>query len=712
MTISIVSATPQVIYQGIQDNSTRELTRDPEVRPQHFPFIPLFTQKGPTDIAEPVLGDSFTSIYGANSLDETSKWATHGTVLAKKINEAANMFFVKRLEPADAGPPASLRLYADVLPTQVDEYEQNTDGSWTLDPSNGQPIPTGEKIAGYLVKFVVAAVTTNPDGSTDFGAGTIVPGDQTDELTATQSDRYPLFDLRVPSFGSYGNNNGLRFWAPTQKSSDPIDTRIIQNESAYPFRFGFVTRADEISTARTQSTLAGDPYLDLVFRPKTLNRANGQGDEISIHKRLIQGYNDLGNPNGLPNVYGAFNTLAVYDKNINDLLQLFYTAEKPFISEEWSDFDGVSASDFWRFNFVGGQSSFGVPYSSFRIVTGEANSLRLTENATTWATGGSDGTMNLEAYDTLVRDEMANWADETHPYQDDALYPVRIMYDTGFGFETKKALTSLIALRKDTAVVLSCHQVGQRELTASQETAMATSLRSLLRLYPESDLFGTPTVRGVVMGRSGPLLDSVYEHADAMPVTIELASKAARMMGAGDGRWKPEYAFDNAEDGAGSILRMFGKVNVSFTPIRVRNNDWDAGLNWVQQYERRSLFWPALKTVYPDDTSVLNSFFTMLACCELEFLGAKAWRRYTGSSGLTDAQITDRVNKYITDNVTGRFAGRFVIVADAQITDGDKKRGYSWTLPIKIYAPNMKTVETLRIEAYRIEDAPADAVTQ
>ena len=56
MTISIVSATPQVIAQGIQDLSTRELTRDPEVRPQHFPFTYAFTPKGPTDIAEPVVG--------------------------------------------------------------------------------------------------------------------------------------------------------------------------------------------------------------------------------------------------------------------------------------------------------------------------------------------------------------------------------------------------------------------------------------------------------------------------------------------------------------------------------------------------------------------------------------------------------------------------------------------------------------------------------
>ncbi len=709
MTISIVSATPQVIFQGIQDNSTRELTRDPEVRPQHFPFTYTFAPKGPIDIAEPVVGDSLVSIFGQDTVDETSRWATHGTVLIKTLNEAANLQFLKRLKPDDAAGPATVRFVADVLATQVDEYELMPDGSLKLD-ANGRPIPTGEKIAGHLVKYI-ATQAVDAQGVANFGEATQTPGDQTDETTATQSIRIPLFDLRVPSFGSDGNNQGFRIWAPTQRSSDPIDTRILRNEFAYPFRMGFVRRANELSTSKAVNSLAGEQYMDLVFRDKVLNRSNGK-QPISIHKRLISGYNDRGNASGLPNVYGPFDTLAVYDKNLDDLLKQLYAAEKPFIDEEFSDFDGVSELDYWRFNFISGVSSLGVPYKSFQIVTGEADSIRLTENATTWAAGGTDGTMTLETYNQLVAREVADWADETSPYQDDALYPVRIMYDTGFAFETKKALTAFIAKRKDTALVLCTHTVGEPALTASQETAMAISLRSLLRLYPESDLFGTPTVRGVVMGRSGPDMQSQYEYADNMPVVIELAEKAARMMGAGDGRWKPEFAFDTAEDGAGSILRRFAKVNVSFTPVRVRNTDWDAGLNWVQQYERRSLFWPALKTVYPDDTSVLNSFFTMLACCELEFLGAKAWRRFTGVSSLTDDQLVDRVNKYITDNVTGRFAGRFVIIADGQITDGDKQRGYSWTLPIKIYAPNMKTVETLRIEAWRMEDAPADAVTQ
>jgi hypothetical protein len=34
----------------------------------------------------------------------------------------------------------------------------------------------------------------------------------------------------------------------------------------------------------------------------------------------------------------------------------------------------------------------------------------------------------------------------------------------------------------------------------------------------------------------------------------------------------------------------------------------------------------------------------------------------------------------------------------------DAVRGYSWTLPIKVYGNNMKTVMTTYTESYRMED--------
>lgn len=236
-------------------------------------------------------------------------------------------------------------------------------------------------------------------------------------------------------------------------------------------------------------------------------------------------------------------------------------------------------------------------------------------------------------------------------------------------------------------------------MSSSQESSLAIALRTRLQMYPESDFFGTHVMRGMIMGRSGKLLNSQF--GKKLPLSFELAVKAAKYMGAGNGVWKSGFSFDQAPNNA---IEMFSEVNVTFTPATVRNKDWAVGLNWVDSYDRKTLYFPALKTVYDNDTSVLNSFFTMMACIELQKVGERTHRRFSGVSSLSNAQLIERVNTFVKENTNSRFDGRFVIEPDAYFTAADVARGYSWTLPIKIYAPNMKTVMTLSVQSFRLED--------
>ena len=74
---------------------------------------------------------------------------------------------------------------------------------------------------------------------------------------------------------------------------------------------------------------------------------------------------------------------------------------------------------------------------------------------------------------------------------------------------------------------------------------------------------------------------------------------------------------------------------------------------------------------------------------------------FSGNSSLTNAQYASEVVKYINKKVEGRFDGAYVIVPETYYTAQDIARGYSYTTKIKIYAPNMKTVQTLGIIALR-----------
>lgn len=701
MTTTIVNASPKTILLGIDDQSTRQPVSEPEVRPTHLPFVWLYTQKGP-DEPQLVVGASLTEMYGAESFNLRAKWATHQTVLSNVVNAQGNSQMIKRIKPIDAGPPAAVRLWADVLPTQVPEYERNVDGSIRLD-EDGDKVETGNMIAGFKVKFVVTAVTAAPGQTEDpFGTAQILPGDQTDPLNATQSNRYPILDLAAPSFGSYGNNNAFRIWAPTSRSSSPVNDQVIENEKVYPFRIACLARADELSSARLIASEAGEPYINFSFKKDTIDRTTDR--DLYIGDNFLTSYSSF--EKGFPPKWGPFGRMAVYDSNIQLLVEQFYNAEVPFI-DSFSDFTG-GVDEEYRFNFISGQSSQGVPYHSFILVNDASNSVVLTENSTLFARGGTDGTMNEDLFAGLVAEEAVRWGDRNERIQDTARYPVSFAYDTGFPLATKYALANFISVRKDTFLVMSTYDVNGIELSAADESSLAIAIKTRLTLFPESENFGTPTCRAMIIGRYGRMVGTQYRKK--LPLTLEIAIKSAAYMGAGNQVWNNANRFDRDP---GSQLQYFTDVNETFTPETVRNKDWTNGLVWVQYTTRETLFFPALKTIYNNDTSILNSYFTVVACCELEKIGEQVWRELSGASDLTEAQVIkeaqDRVNAKVAAN--GNFDGRYVVVPRAYFTAADTARGYSYHLEIAIYGANMILVQTLNIAARRISDLEQNNVT-
>jgi hypothetical protein len=685
------------IFQGADDLSTQQVTPAPEQIPQHLPLIPLYTQQGPLT-TELVSGADLTTIYGADSFDLRKPWANHATVLAKLVNGQGNAIQVKRMQPADAAPPATLRLFLDVLPVQMPQYQRNADGSFKTDTS-GNPVPVtggGATAPGFIAKWVLEQVQV-VEGVSDFGAAVEKAGDLTFTGGTGTSQRTPILDLQVPSFGAYGNNNGIRLWAPTLKSSTPLNQSILENDGVYPFRIACVQKSTTTGTAKAISTIDGAQFLDFTFKPNTINLALDA--QVSIQDIFIPAWQALNKADGTADQFGPFGQIHVYDANIQALVAQFYAAEYAHNAAltTYSDFTGAAGEE-WLFNFVGAQTSQGVPYSTYALNTGDVDAVYLSPASNLYAAGGTDGTMNDTLFAGLVSDFIAAYADTTNPVMDMVGSPESIFYDSGYPLTTKQALAQFISQRKDLFVVLSTFSTLSPTLTASEESSMAVALKAYLQQFPESDYFGTPTMRGMVVPGSGTLTGSQY--TKPLPLTLEVAYKAAAYMGAGNGKWKSGKSFDMTP---GSEIDLFSDINVTFWPAQVRNKDWTNGMVGVELFERRKAYFPALKTIYDDDTSVLNSFFNAVAICYLEKIGDKARRTYSGVTSMSNGQLISAINKFVTNAVNGIFDNRFKIVPVTTITGQDAQRGYSWTLKIQIYAPNMKTVGTLAIESYRLD---------
>lgn len=690
MANQIVNAAPMVIDYGTQDLSTRLLPREPELIPQHLPKFYLFAQKGPLT-PQLVVGNERDNMFGSESFNLRGKYANHSTVFANLVNAEGNACMIQRVIADNAGPEATLIAWLDVLPTTVDLYERNTDGSIKLD-TLGDPIITGTT-AGFKVKWVVTNHTSKADLQAKFGQLNIQTGDQVDPVTGDQSQRYPIFELKHSFQGEYGNSCGIRLSAPTLDTVAAMPTKMMANSAAYPYFISVIRKPDVLSSPAIVQTLFGEQSTMVTFKKDVIDPLTDK--ELYIGDTLIEAYQNLTDLR-YPKLFGDFGTLKVYDNNIATVLALFHTAEIPYI-DQFSDFTS-NANDKHLFNFVTGVSSQNVPYHSFVFVD-SANTVRFSEYTNVYAAGGSDGTMDHATHALLVKNNVNRYLDPNDELQELAVNVESIIYDTGFPLETKYALCSFISQRKDTFVVLSTHDVEDRILTASEEHSLAIALRTRLQMYPESDYFGTPVMRGMIVGRSALLRNSQY--TKHLPLSAEIAIKSARYMGAGNGKWKNGSHFDGAP---GSVVDYMYDINITWVPASVRNRNWDVGLNWVQAYDRRSYFFPALKTVYADDTSVLNSYFTALAICQLNKIAHAAWREFSGVSHLTNAQLITRVNDFVNGRTANRFDARFVIQPDTFMSDMDLLRGFSWTLPVKIYANNMKSVMLTYVQAYRMED--------
>jgi hypothetical protein len=696
---TIVNGAPMTVLNGIQDKSTRVLPIEPEVLPTHLPKVYIFAQKGPTK-PQLVVGNGRDRMYGSDSFDLRSKFANHQTVLSNLVNAEGNAQMIERLVPADAGPKSNFLLSLDLLPADIPQYARDSAGLIQLDSITGLPVPVAPAATtpGFIAKWVVTSVTSKGPNDADsdlFGVASSGSGDQT--LGGQQSTRYPILEFWANSEGSFFNNTGLRFWAPNENSTGGVNTTVMSSRGVYPFRMSAISRASSSSTAKITATLAGEPFFDFCLKPGVINPATDAqfylGD-VYLGKFESKDVR-------FPPQFGDLNGFKIYQENIDTVLGLLYNAEANFFGTTGSDFTVGQSADVGKYlyNLFTFASSSNAPYYSIKLNTADANAVRLSEGTNIFAKGGSDGTLTSESFNQMVASSVAEYANPNSELMNSAVYVESIIYDTGFDLDTKKALCNFISIRKDTAVVLGTYEVDGQSMSASEDHSVAVALRTKLQMFPESDYFGTPVVRGIIIGRNGVLRNSQF--TKRLPLTLELAVKSAKMMGAGNGRWKQEYVFDKAPT---NQINMFDDVSVTYTPAQQRNKDWDVGLNYAMNFSRSALYFPALKTAYNDDTSVLNSYFTMMACVELNKVGERVHRMFTGSTTLTDAQLIERVNQAVENMTVGRFADLFKIVPAAYMSDADVARGYSWTLPIRIYANNMKTVMTLSIESYRMSD--------
>lgn len=676
--MNVTSGSPQAILNGIDDQSIRALDPVRESLPQHLPYVQFFAERGPEDHIFYGLGSGMTKVYGAKSFDYRERFANHSTVLVNSLNEQGNLMALRRVVPADA-TMSMLRLYVEMVASELVVYERNDDGSFKLD-ADGKKIDTGATTPGIKLRWVTREIQG------DFGSASKAAGDLQGSDPGNVSTMYPVLDMPASSRGAYGNNLGFRLSAPTLLSNVPVDDEVVEDQKAFMYRLQILERSSANGTPFVQKTLNGDQYVEFSFKDGVINPK--VDTELSWNRIVESSWRDVDPTTGLSPVFGPMDGMKLYDTFLAEALQVLGTS-----------ITGGAVDDPHYYNIVSAVDVEGVPYDNVELVGAAEGGVLMNETAIHYLTGGSDGTLDFDTFDKLVADNMDNFENDPLNLLDTALHPFTRIYDSGYSLETKKKLFIPMGLRKGTITITSTQDVSEDQNTVAEESSMAIALRTAARMYPESHIFGTATCRALVVGHSGYLVNSNY--TGLVPMTIDLAIKSAKYMGASDGIFKTEESFDS---GANKLVSSLKDVNCAYKSQRIRNKDWAAGLVWVQNYDRRSLFYPQFQTVYDNDTSINNSYFNVSIAAELEMVAERVWRDLTGDSKLTVAQFIQKSNDLIEAQTVGRFDDRVVIVPETFQTPDDSTRGYSWSCNIIMYGNNMKTVGSFTIVSRRRED--------
>lgn len=694
-----VNAAPDTKMWGTLDNSTTTPTFEMPRLAIHIPLIFDFAQDGPTDKGMLVSGGYGNRIYGTETFDLASKFATHQTVFAAMFLNKTNPIFFKRIRPSDAPPPANLRLYADVVTAEEDEYQRDTEtGQIKFDTDGVTPLTTGNKIQVTHVKFLQEYVTPenpNDEHNTNIGMGKRLPG--TYDVNGTQSEKIPLFDLEAPFFGSVGNLRGIRIWASASRGNRQFNSGLLP-QGVYPFNVSFVQKANELATGRQIFSNNGEISVEMCFKPGFVDKntyvAKYMGDELldqyrNIHPGPTEPYN-----------YGPFGTLHMYQDNIDSLLRQLYTQERQH-DYVGSDVKAGGDDDIYLINLFGLLNSNGNPYQSIRFSTSTQGGVRISENTALYATGGGDGTMSLQQLDDHVYEELLQMTDPNSPWQDWVSNSFTAFWDSGFGLKVKNEMGRVIGLRKDTTVYVATHADNQRQLAPVEESSLGSALRTKLASYPDSEFYGTPAFRGVVHMYSGHLHKTAYPGwRRPVPALFSLANKIAALAGSSNGKFRPENYFDRPPK---NLVNELVDMNVTWRPIQVRNRDWAAGLLYIEKYTDRQFFYSAQHTIYPDDTSVLTSIITAIVVAHVQRVSKRAHLEHTGRMA-TRLELKQAVENFMRKELEGAFGEQFVFVPVVTIEGLDEQNGYSWTLKTTIGAKNTRTVQHVHVETQRYEE--------
>lgn len=688
--MSMTTGHPDVVYNGIDDQSRGTLAPREVTMAQHTPVLHLFTQTGPEFAFYP--GENFSATYGPESLNRRSPYFNLQSLLAETLLGEGNGFWVKRLKPDDAGAPARVILALDIVEDDIERTITRMDGfDYPEDTDGGVGSPSGSEtsmVPGYRARVVLLE-----DNATVVGQQRTLDGAFFSDRDGTQSTIYPLLELPASFFGDMGNLSGLRLWAATTRDETPLDEKLIEEFGTRLYRIQFMRKNTPSASAVSVRTRLNEEFTEVCFTPGVYSESSDK--EFYAPDVLISQYTDDGISSGQPPMFSPFSQIFVYQDNLELLQTMVYNAEMAANPIAGTTIKGPGHIDLFT-----GLDIDGDHHHALKLEGPLMGGITLGPENTVYASGGSDGTMDLATYEALVVREALNFGDFGDKYENVNVYGFSRIYDTGLTMDGKYALMNVLPKRRDIDVVFTTYVESEgRAPSESEELSRTRALMARLRGYPESVLYGTGVCRAQIILQTGRFAAGGYNKP--VPQLLDYAQKWARMAGASTGILRDT---SNIDVHPNNMVELVKDLNVEYFTKRAQADIWDNGGTYSTSYDMHSSYYPCIKSVYMDDTSVLVSPITAAICGYIFRVIHRVHAHFSGNATLTEEQLIDRCDRRILRDLEGKFNNRVVIRPTTYFTQEDRDGGTVWRCRVEVFANNPRRRMIFDIQTRRMGD--------
>ena len=446
-------------------------------------------------------------------------------------------------------------------------------------------------------------------------------------------------------------------------------------------------------------TIGGEATFDAIFADNKTKP--GLNVPVSFNLLYKEKYTNYDVEVNGKEISGPFDGIHFYHNHMESALTALHEKEKEQGSATHED-------NVHSINPVTGYDYYGSPYytiqmasvedytDSTHVVLGADNRLELY--------GGGDGTMDDIAFDLEVRNKLRNFGKDGIELYDYARYPYTTIWDSGFSIDTKFELFPITAMRPDMVVFAATQDVTKKINDIDTEIATAIALNARAAIQVESPIYSTSFARGVICPWAGTPKNGDWRKLSTL--NRDLADKVSRWMGSSTGKW---VVGNDMDVDSGKNITSMTVDNYSYKPLPIREKMWLNQMVAVEYSNMNQLIFSGYQTMHDNDSSVLNTIPTIMACTAATRACMYNFKRLVGNSKYTANQMIKESVNNIGERMKGIGDGRFVFKPWATVEGVDADVGYAWSSGCSIYANNGWTVNTITIDTHTMAELDSEA---